>query len=60
MQGATQMQKVTTGLVNDSMIEIISGLNEGDVVQLPASSSSSNFNRGMGGPMMGGGQVRRN
>ena len=46
---------VTTGISDDSYIEITSGLQEGDVVvYIPTSSSDSGFPM-MGGGMMGGG-----
>lgn len=56
----TKRVKVETGINNDDFIEIISGLNEGDIVQVPVTSSSSSgfMMPGMGGGMpsgMGGG-----
>jgi len=58
--GPSQMQmvEVETGISNDEYIEIVSGLNEGDMVLMSASSddsSSSNRMGGMMGPMPGGG-----
>ena len=52
----TTRVKVETGINNDDFIEIISGLNEGDIIQVPMTSSSSTSMTmpGMGG-MMGGG-----
>lgn len=59
-QGSSQrnLRQVETGLYNESEIEIISGLNEGDVVVLPAvvrSSGSGGFG-GLGGSAGQGGQ----
>ncbi len=48
----TQRIKVETGINNDDFIEIISGLNEGDIIQVPVTSSSSS---GFMMPRMGGG-----
>lgn len=60
----TSRKNVETGISDDTMTEIISGLSEGDIVILKTStsstsnSSSSNSKNGennmMGGPMMGG------
>lgn len=47
------MVVVQIGIRNDSMIEIVSGLNEGDRVILPASNNRTNVNRG--GGFTGGG-----
>ena len=51
--------KVETGLVNDSFVEIISGLSEGDEVYVDSASrtSSDSFTMPQGGmgPGMGGG-----
>lgn len=56
-----QRVEVTTGISNDNYIEIVSGLNEGDIVYVPTTSTSeetSTKQQGMpgGGPggMMGG------
>lgn len=46
------MVEVKTGISNDDYIEIVSGLNEGDMVLVPTSSSSSSSSR-QGGPPMG-------
>ncbi len=62
----TQRVKVETGINNDDFIEIVSGLNEGDIIQVPKTSSSTTSfmpgmmgggmpSGGMGGGMMGGG-----
>jgi len=55
--GQTTSQIVKTGINNDSNVEITSGLQEGDVVQLPAISksttNSSGNMRGFGGGMGG-------
>ncbi len=47
----TQRIKVETGINNDDFIEIISGLNEGDIVQVPVVTSTSPWfmSPGMGG-----------
>ena len=56
--------EVITGVVGDTYTEITAGLNEGDVVVLPAiraaagAASSSNLLRGGGGGFGGGGVVR--
>ncbi|MBR2972758.1 MAG: HlyD family efflux transporter periplasmic adaptor subunit [Clostridia bacterium] len=52
----TERVKVETGINNDDFIEIISGLNEGDIIQVPVTSSSSTgfMMPGMGGGMPGG------
>lgn len=52
-----RMVPVKTGLYNDTMIEITSGLSEGDVVNLPsiASSSGTNSQNSRGAGMMFGG-----
>lgn len=50
-----QMVEVKTGISNDDYIEIMSGLNEGDMVLVPNSSSSINRMSGMMGPMPGPG-----
>jgi multidrug efflux pump subunit AcrA (membrane-fusion protein) len=47
---------VQTGLSNDTMTEITSGLRQGDVVVLTASTAASTSNRGPGGP---GGMIFR-
>ncbi len=51
--------QVETGLMNDSYVEITSGLNEGDVVYVAESTQTSSFmmmpGGGMGGGGMGGG-----
>lgn len=52
-------KEVEVGINNDSYIEIKSGLNEGDIVVLPQTKTSSNTNTtnrsGMGGGIPGGG-----
>ncbi len=53
------MRPVETGLHNETMIEIVSGLQEGDVVTIPgvARSTGTDSPRGMfGGGAMGGGR----
>ena len=52
----TERVKVETGINNDDFIEIVSGLNEGDIIQVPVTSSSSTgfMMPGMGGGMPGG------
>jgi len=56
------LKEVTLGINNDSYIEVVSGLKEGDIVVLPPLTTSSSDQRtsgqsgfGMGGGMMGGG-----
>lgn len=51
--GLGNMRIVTVGIHNDSYIEIVSGLEEGDVVVLPAIVSASNAAQGF--PGAGGG-----
>jgi multidrug efflux pump subunit AcrA (membrane-fusion protein) len=56
--GNAQMVTVKTGLNNDTDIEILSGLKEGEVVQLPPivrNSSTSSTTNGNGFGMYGGG-----
>jgi HlyD family secretion protein len=55
------MIEVKTGINNDEYIEIVSGLNEGDMVLMPASSSSGSSIRrnGFMGPIPMGGEPRR-
>ena len=50
--------EVEIGLTNEDYVEILSGINEGDVVYVPESSSTDMFGMpgGMGGGMPGGGQ----
>ena len=48
---------VETGLKNDDHVEILSGLNEGDVVLYTATESSSSSRFGGMGGMMGGGMM---
>ncbi|MBQ2990627.1 MAG: hypothetical protein IJD60_04980, partial [Clostridia bacterium] len=57
-QATGSLIKVETGLQNDDYVEILSGLNEGDVV-LYTSTEESSFNMfgGMMGGMMGGGMM---
>lgn len=50
-----EMIEVKTGISNDEYIEILSGLNEGDMVLVPTSSNSSIRVQGMMGPMPGSG-----
>jgi len=48
--------EVQVGINNDDYIEIVSGLNEGDIVYVSAAASrSTNMNMGMPGGMPGGG-----
>lgn len=47
--------RVEVGINDDNNVEIISGLNEGDVVYVPYQSSSQSGLMMMGGGMMGGG-----
>lgn len=57
---SAQMTEVQTGISNDDYIEIVSGLNEGDMVLVPTSSSSSSSRMGgFMGPIPGGGAPRR-
>jgi HlyD family secretion protein len=55
------MIEVQTGISNDEYIEIVSGLNEGDMVLMPASSSSGSSSRQTGfmGPIPMGREPRR-
>lgn len=46
--------EITTGIDDDSTVEITSGLQEGDTVAYVAASGSSQSNMMMGGMMMGG------
>jgi len=52
-----EMLEVATGISNDEYIEIVSGLNEGDIVLVPNSSISSNRIEGMMGPIPDAGRV---
>jgi multidrug efflux pump subunit AcrA (membrane-fusion protein) len=45
---------VQVGMSSDSLTEIISGVNEGDVVVLSTTTAASTSSRGMAGPGMGG------
>ncbi|MDI3481039.1 MAG: HlyD family secretion protein [Tepidanaerobacteraceae bacterium] len=47
------MVEIKTGISNDDYIEIVSGLNEGDMVLVPTSSTSSSSSNRQGGPPMG-------
>ncbi|MCR4432218.1 MAG: HlyD family efflux transporter periplasmic adaptor subunit [Tepidanaerobacteraceae bacterium] len=47
------MVEVKTGISNDDYIEIVSGLNEGDMVLVPTSSTSTTSGSRQGGPPMG-------
>ena len=49
--------EVTTGIDDDSTVEITSGLQEGDTVAYIAASGSSQSGMMMGGMMMGGGML---
>jgi HlyD family secretion protein len=52
---------VETGIVSDTCVEILSGLEEGQIVEVAGTRASSNFNQNfvmMPGPM-GGGPVGR-
>ena len=53
----TSRVKVETGINNDDYIEIVSGINEGDIVQVPVTSqgTSAFMMPGMGGGMPSGG-----
>ena len=50
-----QRVEVVTGINNDNYIEIVSGLNEGDVVYVPSTSSTTKTNTSQGMPGSGGG-----
>lgn len=61
-QNGRKLQEVQTGLANETYMEIVSGLKEGDIVLIPMPASSSNQQkqqgfslfRGMGGGGNGG------
>ena len=49
--------EVTTGLINDSYVQILSGISEGDVVYVPSSTTTNDqmMNMNFGGDFGGGG-----
>ncbi|MDI6600357.1 MAG: efflux RND transporter periplasmic adaptor subunit [Thermoanaerobacteraceae bacterium] len=51
--GSTEPVKVEIGLTNEHYAEVISGLNEGDEVEVTVSSGSSGFQMGPGGGLGG-------
>ena len=55
---------VQTGIINDTFVEILSGLEEGQMVELAGTAASSNTRQGEmmffgGGPGPGGGGTQR-
>lgn len=51
LQDGTQEKRyVTTGIYSDEYVEILEGLNDGDVIAMNYSSSSSSSSNDMGGP----------
>lgn len=53
--GSTTQTEVTTGLINTSNVEILTGISEGNIVRYVVATSSSNALGGPGGMMMLGG-----
>ena len=62
--GSIKQTEITTGISNDAYTEVKSGLNEGDIVYIEKSTSSSNFfnyrNRQFQGMNSGNSQGYRN
>ncbi|WP_027094349.1 efflux RND transporter periplasmic adaptor subunit [Cohnella thermotolerans] len=53
-----KLQEITVGITTDSMVEVVSGLSEGQTVLIPVAAASTSNTRqqfGMGGFGMGGG-----
>ncbi len=57
VNGQLVPKPVTTGLSNDTSIEIVSGLNEGDIVVINQTTTSTRTG-GVGIPGIGGGQIQ--